>query len=86
MLVACRKRRIPIEDLKEAVERIERDLHHNFEEEIPAPEIGERVLTELSTIDTVAYIRFASVYREFETVVDFENVIQQARTPERALR
>jgi transcriptional repressor NrdR len=76
MLIATRKRRIPIEDLKEAVERIERDLHHCFEEEVPTHEIGERVLGELWKIDTVAYIRFASVYREFETVKDFEEMLQ----------
>jgi transcriptional repressor NrdR len=83
MLVACRKRRIPIEDLKEAVERIERDLHHRFEEEIPAKEIGEKVLTELAHIDTVAYVRFASVYREFETVADFEGVLNEMRSVSR---
>ncbi len=77
MLVACRKRRIPIEDLKEGVERIERDLYHRFEDEIPAPDIGERVLKELGQIDTVAYVRFASVYREFETVADFERTLNQ---------
>ena len=81
-VIATRKRRIPIEDLKEAVERIEKDLHQQFEDEVPTPEIGERVLQELWKLDTVAYIRFASVYREFETIADFENVIQQAREPQ----
>ena len=75
MVLACRKRRIPIEDLKDAVERLEKELYHRFEEEIPTPEIGEQVLRELWKLDTVAYIRFASVYREFETVADFEEII-----------
>ena len=75
MLVACRKRRIPIEDLKEAVERIERDLHQNFEDEVGTQAIGERVMRELQSIDTVAYIRFASVYREFETISDFQDIV-----------
>jgi transcriptional repressor NrdR len=78
MLVACRKRRIPIEDLKEAVERIERDLHQEFEDEIPTHQIGERVLRALAEIDAVAYVRFASVYREFETLEDFEQIVHQA--------
>jgi transcriptional repressor NrdR len=76
MLLACRKRRIPIEDLREATERIERDLHQVYEEEVASAEIGELVLRELQTLDTVAYIRFASVYREFETKEDFLSIIE----------
>ncbi|CAN5347416.1 transcriptional regulator NrdR [soil metagenome] len=81
MLIATRKRRIPIEDLRDAVELIERDLHQSFEGEIPTSEIGERVLRELVKLDTVAYIRFASVYREFETLSDFEEIIKQTQKP-----
>ena len=75
MLVACRKRRIPVEDLKEAVERIERELHQCFEDEVPSAEIGERVLKELFALDSVAYVRFASVYRDFETISDFAEMV-----------
>ena len=76
MLVACRKRRIPIEDLKVAFERIERDLHQRFEDEVVSQEIGERVLVELLKIDSVAYVRFASVYRQFETLSDFAEMVE----------
>ena len=79
MLLATRKRRIAIEDLRAAVERIERDLYQSFEDEAPTSEIGERVLHELWKLDTVAYIRFASVYREFETVADFEEIVHVMR-------
>lgn len=83
MLIACRKRPIPVEVLKDAVERIERDLFHEFEDEVPTKAIGERVMRELQTIDQVAYVRFASVYREFETVRDFARIVEQVEgTPE----
>jgi transcriptional repressor NrdR len=83
MTVATRKRRIPIEDLRAAVERIERDLHQCFEDEVATQEIGERVLRELWLIDTVAYVRFASVYREFETLKDFEEMLESMKVSSR---
>ena len=79
MLIACRKRPVAIEVLREAAERIERDLYQESEEEVPTHRVGERVLSELAQIDTVAYIRFASVYREFETVDDFAATIQSMK-------
>jgi transcriptional repressor NrdR len=84
MLLACRKRRVPIEDLNEAVERIEHDLYQLTEEEIPSTAIGELVLRELHAIDTVAYIRFASVYKDFETISDFEEIVRSMQRGETA--
>jgi len=75
LLLACRKRRIPIEDLRAAVQRIERDLFIEADEEVPTQAIGERVLRELRRIDQVAYVRFASVYRDFETLDDFIGIV-----------
>ena len=75
LLIACRKRRIPIEDLKSVVARIERDLFIEADEEVPTQAIGERVLRELRRIDPVAYVRFASVYRDFETLDDFVGIV-----------
>jgi transcriptional repressor NrdR len=75
MLVACRKRPVSVEDLRKAVGRIERDLFQEFEDEVATSEIGERVMNELRGIDQVAYVRFASVYREFETVSDFRAIV-----------
>lgn len=77
MLIACRKRPVPVEALREAVERIERDLFQEFEDEVPTKAIGERVMRELHDLDTVAYVRFASVYREFETVADFAGIVRE---------
>ena len=84
MLIACRKRPVPVDVLREAVERIERDLFMEFEDEIPTRCVGERVLEELASIDTVAYIRFASVYREFDTVDDFAATIKSMKQSARA--
>ena len=79
MLVACRKRHFSLDALTAAVGRIEQDLMEEFEDEAPSTAVGDRVLRELSEIDIVAYIRFASVYREFETLVDFETIIEGMR-------
>lgn len=77
MLIACRKRRVPLEDIQDAVDRIERDLFQEFDTEVATAAIGERVLRELLEIDSVAYVRFASVYREFETMADFKAIIDK---------
>jgi transcriptional repressor NrdR len=82
MRVACRKRPVRVETLRSAVERIERDLSGEFEDEVPTREIGRRVMRELSLIDTVAYVRFASVYEEFTTVEDFAGLIDRIEREE----
>lgn len=82
MLIACRKRHFSLEALKEAVGRIEQSMLEQFEDEAPSSIVGDRVLRELSEIDIVAYIRFASVYREFETLDDFETIIEGMRKRE----
>lgn len=81
MLAACHKRRVPVDVFREAAERIERDLFQEFEDEVPSTEIGERVIETLRAIDTVAFVRFASVYREFETVSDFREIVESCREP-----
>jgi transcriptional repressor NrdR len=68
---ACRKRPVPTDDVALAVERILEDLAASFERELSSEAIGERVMRELRTLDPVAYIRFASIYRQFEEVDDF---------------
>ena len=81
MLIACRKRPVSVEELRAATERIERDLFQEFEDEAPTRAIGERVMHELHNLDTVAYVRFASVYREFETVQDFASIVEEMERP-----
>lgn len=71
LLKACEKRPISMEQLERLVDEIERDLSRNFEQEVPSDQIGERVMRRLHGIDPVAYVRFASVYREFKDVEQF---------------
>ncbi|MEW6671568.1 MAG: transcriptional regulator NrdR [Thermodesulfobacteriota bacterium] len=68
---ACEKRNISINVIEEFIDELERDLKETGEKEIPAREIGNRIMKKLHEIDDVAYVRFASVYREFKDVNDF---------------
>ncbi|MBI5368155.1 MAG: transcriptional repressor NrdR [Planctomycetes bacterium] len=71
LLKACEKRPIPVPDLEDVVNRIELDIYENFEREVPSKHIGDLVMRHLRDIDKVAYVRFASVYREFKDVSEF---------------
>ena len=68
---ACEKRDISINVIEEAIDNLERDLRETGEKEIPASVVGEKIMTILHGLDDVAYVRFASVYREFKDVNDF---------------
>ena len=68
---ACYKRPVSADALEETVDGIERELHQRFEGEVPSREIGELLMRRLKELDQVAFIRFASVYREFKDVSDF---------------
>ena len=73
---ACEKRPVSQETINEAVERIENDLKQLKTIEVKSNIIGEIVMTELKKLDKVAYIRFASVYREFADITDFQNELR----------
>jgi transcriptional repressor NrdR len=68
---ACQKRNISINVIDEFLDELERDLRETGEKEISSNKIGEKVMAKLHEIDDVAYVRFASVYREFKDVNDF---------------
>jgi transcriptional repressor NrdR len=68
---ACWKRPVSEETIERIVAGIEIDLYENFEREVPSRYIGEKVMDSLRTVDQVAFVRFASVYREFKDVNDF---------------
>ncbi|MDO8644779.1 MAG: transcriptional regulator NrdR [bacterium] len=68
---ACEKRAISVETIEGVVDRIEQFLQEQGEREIPSKAIGERVMTELKNLDQIAYVRFASVYREFKDINEF---------------
>jgi transcriptional repressor NrdR len=68
---ACEKRNISINTLEEFVDELERELQEIGEKEIPSSVVGSRIMTKLQALDDVAYVRFASVYREFKDINDF---------------
>ncbi|MEK7484173.1 MAG: transcriptional regulator NrdR [Planctomycetota bacterium] len=68
---ACEKRPVSEHTLQEIVTKIEQELVESFNKEVPTREIGERLMRELKLLDQVAYVRFASVYREFKDVEEF---------------
>ena len=76
MMLALRKRQVSVEQLDAALERIQKKLLASGLREIPSARIGELMMRELKRIDKVAYVRFASVYRSFEDVDEFRQLIQ----------
>ncbi|HRC39209.1 MAG: transcriptional repressor NrdR [Rubrivivax sp.] len=76
MLLALRKRPVSMEQIDAALERIQEKLLASAAKEIPSARLGELVMRELKRIDKVAYVRFASVYREFEDVDAFRQLIR----------
>ena len=76
MLKACEKRPIAVAKLEEIVEEIESRLQERPEKEMKASEIGQMVMDRLKDLDKVAYVRFASVYREFRDVLEFKQELE----------
>ena len=76
MTLALRKRPVSVEQIVAAMERIQEKLLASGAKELPSARLGELVMRELKRIDKVAYVRFASVYREFEDVDAFRQLIR----------
>ena len=74
---ACQKRDISVNVIDEFLDELERDLREAGEKEISSNKIGEKVMVKLHEIDDVAYVRFASVYREFKDVNDFVSELKK---------
>lgn len=77
ILKACEKRSVPLAEIERLVNDVERELRNSLEREVPSVEIGERVMDRLRHVDGVAYVRFASVYREFKDVNEFREQLEQ---------
>ena len=71
MIRACEKRPVPLAELEKIASEIEQDLQNSMEREISTEPIGERVMDRLRSVDQVAYVRFASVYRQFKDIDTF---------------
>lgn len=80
MMLALRKRPVTTESLDAAIERIEERLLAVGERELASDKLGELVMRELRRLDKVAYVRFASVYRNFEDVDAFREAIREVKT------
>jgi transcriptional repressor NrdR len=86
MLKACEKRNISMNSIEEFIDNMERDLRESEEKEIPSSVIGEKIMMKLHELDDVAYVRFASVYREFKDVNDFVEELKKLLSAEKASR
>lgn len=71
LLKACEKRPVPVKELEAVVLDIEKQLYNSMEREITSKQIGEMVMERLRELDEVAYVRFASVYRQFKDINTF---------------
>ena len=71
LLRACEKRPVSINDLEKLVDGIEAQLYNSLQREVTTEEIGELIMLKLKNLDEVAYVRFASVYRQFKDINTF---------------
>lgn len=77
IIKSCEKRPISAEDIEKIVDEVEASLRKSGASEISSKEIGELVIKKLKKVDKIAYIRFASVYRQFADISDFENELSK---------
>lgn len=77
---ALEKRPVSIEEIDSALNRITHRLRATGERELPSRAVGEAVMAELRTLDSIAYVRFASVYRDFQDISEFQAEIQKLNT------
>jgi transcriptional repressor NrdR len=81
LTVACRKRPVDEDRIERVVNSIQRRLESMGESEIPSSVVGEMVMEALQGLDKVAYVRFASVYKNFREVKDFESFVENLAEP-----
>lgn len=79
LIKSCEKRPIKVELLEDAVDEIEKEINYLNQKEVTSAYIGDLVMDKLKSIDKVAYVRFASVYREFEDVQSFADEIENLK-------
>lgn len=77
VLRACHKRPVPLQEINSLVDRVETEIFNREEKEVPSTVIGELVMNHLKDLDAVAYVRFASVYREFKDVNTFMDELKK---------
>lgn len=77
LMRACTKRNIPVEWLEQMVGDIEKQLREELTYKVSSERVGKMALERLQNIDLVAYVRFASVYRQFESIEEFKNELEK---------
>lgn len=80
VLAACYKRPVPVAEIEKMIDQVETSLYSRQENEVTSTEIGEMVMDSLKELDPVAYVRFASVYREFKDVGTFMEALKKIIT------
>lgn len=78
---ACQKRPVPQEDMDALVEAVIGDMSQQHDREVPSSAIGARVMEGLRSIDPVAYVRYASIYRRFDEATDFVQEVKKLEKP-----
>ncbi|MDD5613507.1 MAG: transcriptional regulator NrdR [Candidatus Omnitrophica bacterium] len=74
---ACQKRQVSTEQLEEIADKIEKDLEKRNQQEVPSKIVGELIMRYLHKLDQVAYVRFASVYKEFKDIEEFKEALDK---------
>ena len=77
MIKACEKRPVTMSQIEEVAANIEKTLQNNFSQEVASSKIGEMVMDALKNLDEVAYVRFASVYRQFKDIDSFKKLLEE---------
>jgi transcriptional repressor NrdR len=77
---ACEKRPVPLEEQDKIASDLEKILHEKYEKEVPSRVVGEYIMQRLAKLDQIAYVRFASVYRDFQDVSHFMKEIKSILT------
>jgi transcriptional repressor NrdR len=76
LVTACKKRPVSVQKIDDIVNKIEIELHQKYDREVKSKTVGSLVMRELKNLDHVAYVRFASVYRDFQDVGEFVREVQ----------
>ena len=76
ILKACEKRPVALQDIEKIVDFVEKTLYNDMDKEVSSLKIGEMILKRLKDLDEVAYVRFASVYRQFRDVSEFSDELK----------
>lgn len=79
MVKACDKRPVTIAEIEKVVDRIEKSIYNSLKQEVTSKEIGEEVMKGLKSLDEVAYVRFASVYKQFTDIDNFIELLHHLK-------